>query len=274
MDLCQLHTRTLTDFDGISLASILRGHSEVPEDRMLVVNYSRIPGGFNSYSPYGQAILKKTGACVLWKRWRLLEDRVLNDLSVDPMQQTNVIDQYPEVAARMRQYLDHWWDEVEQYTREPQRIVIGSDQENPTMLSACDWLDVFEDKKSNVLNGRRKTAFWCLDVAEAGTYEIELRRWPREIDVPLTEAPPGGTALPISRARIYINNIHHLPLEDKKPYIFEGLTRNILPGQTSATFEVELKEGPMALHTWFDDREGKILFSAYYVYVDRISSAQ
>ena len=60
-----------------------------------------------------------------------------------------------------------------------------------------------------------------------------------------------------------------MDLEDKSPYIFEGLTKRVSPGETSATFTVEPKEGPMALHTWFDDQNGDILFSAYYVYVNR-----
>jgi arylsulfatase A-like enzyme len=269
IDLCELSTPATVDFDGISLAPVLRGKMEVPEDRMLVINYSRIPGGFNSYSPYGQAIMKREGACVLWKRWRLLEDRVLNDLITDPMQQTNVIDRYPEVAEKMREHLNDWWDEVEPLINEPQRIIIGHKSDNPTRLNACDWLDVFEDKKNNVLRGRRETGFWILDVAEAGEYEIELRRWPREIDVPLTGSPPGGVALPISRARIYVNNVNHIDLEDKSPYIFEGLSKRVSTGEKFATFTVELKQGPMALHTWFDDQDGNILFSAYYVYVNR-----
>ena len=30
---------------------------------------------------------------------------------------------------------------------EPQRVVIGSDRENPMMLTACEWLDVFIDQQ-------------------------------------------------------------------------------------------------------------------------------
>jgi hypothetical protein len=49
------------------------------------------------------------------------------------------------------------------------------------------------------LNGTRKSGYWLLDVAEAGEYDFELRRWPREIDTPLMdESATGGAALPIS----------------------------------------------------------------------------
>lgn len=270
VDLCELSTPASTDFDGMSLASVLRGERDVPEDRILVINYSRMPQGFNSPSPYGQAVLKREGAGVLWKRWRLLEDRELYDLATDPLQQTNVIDRYPDVTEKMRRYLYDWWDEVEHIANEPQRIVIGHESENPMMLTACEWLDVFVDQQGQVSRGTRKTGYWCLEVAEAGEYEFELRRWPKEIDIPLMdEGPTGGKALPISTARIFISNVNHLAIGDKKPYGFEGLTKTVEPGETSAIFTVELKAGPMALHTWFNDETRETICSAYYVYVRR-----
>ncbi|MBA7570394.1 hypothetical protein ES708_12144 [subsurface metagenome] len=254
----------------MSLASVLRGERDVPEDRILVINYSRMPSGFNSPSPYSQSILRRENAGVLWKRWRLLEDRELYDLSADPLQQTNVIDRYPEVVEKMRRHLYDWWDEVEQIANEPQRIIIGNESENPMMLTACDWLDVFVDQQGQVRRGTRKTGYWCLEVAEAGEYEFELRRWPQEIDIPLMDkSPTGGAALPISTARIFISDVNHLALEDKRPYGFEGLVKTVSPGETSAIFTVKLEAGPMALHTWFDDKTRETICSAYYVYVRR-----
>ena len=47
VDLCDLQIADSTDFDGMNLAPVLQGQSKVPADRMLVINYSRMPGGFN-----------------------------------------------------------------------------------------------------------------------------------------------------------------------------------------------------------------------------------
>ena len=124
--------------------------------------------------------------------------------------------------------------------------------------------------KKQILNGTRKTGYWELEVAEAGEYDFELRRWPREIDTPLTEeSKMGGEALPISRARISISNKNHIAFEDKRPFIFEGLVKSVELGQTSVTFTVHLEAGPMALQTWFDDKTGETICSSYYVYIRR-----
>jgi arylsulfatase len=58
-----------------------------------------MPGFSNYPSPHSQTQMRADQAAVLWKRWRLLEDRELYDLASDPLQQKNVIDQHPEVVA-------------------------------------------------------------------------------------------------------------------------------------------------------------------------------
>ena len=97
LDLCDIPTDA--NFDGMSLVSILRGKAVVPEDRMLVINYSRMPGFVNYPTPFAQTHMYRNLGEVLWKRWRLLEDRELYNLETDPKQTTNVIDKYPEVVS-------------------------------------------------------------------------------------------------------------------------------------------------------------------------------
>src|SRR3546814_6411540 len=103
----------------------------------------------------------------------------------------DVINEHPEIATFMRQALDRHWSSIEAIANEPQRVVIGSVNENPTLLSACEWMDVFVDQQSQVLKGVQKNSYWLLDVAEAGTYTFELRRWPKELDIPLSQHPTG-----------------------------------------------------------------------------------
>jgi arylsulfatase A-like enzyme len=47
VDLCDLKKPTPLSFDGMSLAPVLRGEEEIPEDRMLIINYSRMPNFIN-----------------------------------------------------------------------------------------------------------------------------------------------------------------------------------------------------------------------------------
>ena len=147
-----------------------------------------------------------------------------------------------------------------------QRIIIGSEAENPMMLSACEWRDVFVDQQRQARIAERRNSYWHLDVAQAGTYTFELRRWPRESGLRLTEACDAtqvtdgtlepGIALPIAQARIFINLV-----ERAQP---------VGPDDEASVFSVDLEPGPTLLHTWFDDDKGQPICGAYYVYVNRI----
>jgi arylsulfatase len=265
VDLCELAPLAGPALDGISLAAALRGDQPVPEGRMLAVNYSRMPN-LDYPTPDSPSIIRREGAAVLWKRWRLVEATELYDLESDPAQECNVIDRHPDIARKMQDALDDWWREVEPVANQVQRIIIGSEKENPMMLSACEWKDVFVDQQKQVRIGVRKNSYWHLQVERAGTYQFELRRWPRESGLALGEACPAaeltdgfleeGLALPIAQARLMIERRQH--------------TQAVEPGDTGATFTLQLDAGPTLLHTWFYDASGQPLCGAYYVYVSRL----
>ena len=265
IDLCGLEAPEGPQLDGISLAPVLRGDAVVPDDRVLAVNYSRMPR-FDYPSPDSEAVMRREGTAVLWKHWRLLESVALYDLVSDPKQEHNVLDQYPDVARTMEEALDAWWADVEPVANQVQRIIIGSDEENPMMLSACEWKDVFVDQQRQVRVGVRKNSYWHLDVAQPSTYRFELRRWPRESGLRLTEACSAtqltdgyldeGLALPIAQARLMIEQQWH--------------TQPVAPDGEAVVFTVPLKAGPTLLHTWFDDAHNQPICGAYYVYVSRL----
>ncbi len=248
---------TKRPFDGISLAPVMRGKSKVPDDRLLVINYSRMPGKLNYPTPDSPSIMRREGAAVLWKRWRLLQDRELYDLEKDPLQKKNVIDSYPEITKKMRTHLNRWWKDVAGIANEAQRIIIGHQKENPSMLTACEWLDVFIDQQEQIQRGERKNSYWTLEVAQTGEYEFELRRWPRDADLPLNSPLNSTGALPINQASLFINDMWYSKVvhsEDK-----------------AATFKVKLQAGPIRLHTWFNETPNSPISGAYYVYVNRLT---
>ena len=264
IDLCSLKKPSGSRFDGISLAQIFKGQQSVPDDRTLIINYSRMPWTSYPY-PDARSVMRREGAGVLWKRWRLLEDRELYNLENDPMQRNNVIAQHPEIAARLRGRLDAWWSEVKDIANDPQRVIIGNDADNPTLLTACEWLDVFIDQQIQVRRADRKNGWWELQVDQPGTYEFELRRWPREADAALSAALPAvkvtagellpGEALPITTVKIQIDQ--------------EMRRKRVTPRDKAATFEFQLNQGPVRLYTWFADQHNNDICGAYYVYVKR-----
>jgi len=255
VDLCRLRTPRHAQFDGVSLATLLRGDREALSDRMLVVQFSRM----QSPAP------AKGDAAVLWQRWRLVQDKELYDLVTDLGQSTNLITQRPDVAAKMRTHYDAWWAKVAPRVNEHSRITIGAKAEDPTQLSPADWEDSFLDQGAQIRSGVRQNGAWNLFIARSGTYEIELRRWAREVNAPLTASLPpqpthdgefpSGVALPIAKARLQVAGLD------------QSIT--VTPSDTAASFTVKLKSGPARLHTWFYDAAGAENCGAYYVYLHR-----
>lgn len=242
-------------FDGISLANVLRGESQVPENRTLVIQFSRM-----------QAPVPVSGdACVLWKRWRLVENKELFDLATDPAQQRNIIDQHPEVAAKLRAEYDRWWSGVASQANEHAAITIGSDAGNPTQLSPADWEDSFLDQGRQVRDGLRRNGSWNVLVDRAGDYEIELRRWPREVDAAFSAALPtmkhadgqfpAGVALPVAQVRLKIGD-------------FET-TREVRANDKSVSITTSLLAGRTKLRASLLDASAQELAGAYFVYVRR-----
>lgn len=245
--------------DGLSLMPALRAKSAPPEDRALFINYSRMP--VNGQSPE----LRREGSAVLWQRWRWLEDRTLYDLASDPLQSTDVADQHPDIVARMRRMLTDWWQSQPPDLNEPQRIVIGHAAENPSLLTACEWWDVFVDQQGQVRRGERKNGVWHLQVESAGTYTFELLRWPHESGLALSAALPStkvadgwlskGDAIPIAAASIEIAG--------------QQQKQSLTAEARSAKFTVQLAAGATKLKTAFLDADGAELLGAYYVSVKR-----
>ena len=269
LELCKIKPDAGPELDGINLAPVLRGQEQVSDERILIMNYSRMPGFANYPSPHSQTQMRADQAGVLYKRWRLLEDRELYNLESDPLQKSNVIDQHPELVEKLREHLAKWWEKVGPLANEEQRIIIGTEYENPTKLSGTEWLDVFIDQQNQIRRGVQKSGYWLIDVARAGEYEIELRRWPKEADGTISGTLPDGTgtALPITQASLFVSGHNHLSIGEKRSYQFEGLTKQVKEKDKGARFTMILKKGPAALHTWFRGKD--TILSAYYVYVTR-----
>ncbi|MFC2123991.1 arylsulfatase [Bacteroidota bacterium] len=268
IDLCNLQVSGDRKFDGISLAPTLRSNTDAPEDRMLIINYSRMPIGFDFPSPVAPSIMQREGAGVLWKKWRFLRDNELYDFESDPLQQENVIDKHREIVEKMRNHLDSWWDDVKDNANDPQRVVVGNEKENPMMITSCEWLDVFVDMQVQIHRGDLKNGYWLLHVDQPGDYEFELRRWPRESDIALMDKEDDDTALPIAAGRIFIGGVSG-ETDGSQAFGFQGERKKVQPGDKAVTFSMELKPGPITLHTWFEDDKDQPICGAYYVYIKR-----
>jgi len=227
IDLCGIEPPAGLEFDGMSLAPVLRDPdaADWPE-RVLVVENQRVvePG-------------KWRNTAVMTDRWRLIDNTALYDMRADPGQQHNVIGAHPEVAAGLSRFYETWWADVSRRHAGPDLLVIGSDQENPVALNAHDWLPPMSGNvpwnqpgvgNRNVANGT-----WHVRVARPGRYALTLR------ERPAVAAHPLGAAV----ARLAIDGI-------------DGLSRPVPAEATGVRFEVELPAGDTRIRTWLDDADG------------------
>lgn len=255
IDLCGLAPPPGTQFDGVSLSRLLRGQSRSLPDRMLVVQFSRMNVGRPQWGD----------AAVLWRKWRLIGNRRLYDVATDPAQERDVSGEHPEIAARMREHYEKWWSGVTPRLDSFLPVHIGASEENPTLVSPTEWADVFLDQGNQIRRGERRNGEWHVLVERAGKYTFRLRRWAKEVDVPMRAglpphkgevgSYPEGTALPIAKARLRI----------------AGMDREtpVGPDDREAVFTLALGEGRTKMQTWFYDSANQEISGAYYVYVER-----
>jgi len=243
IDLCGLKAPAKAQFDGVSLAGLLRDSQAHLSDRMVVVQYHiEIP---------------KWNATVMWNKWRLIKGEELYDIALGPGQKTNVAGEHPDVVRAMREHYERWWAEVEPIAKEPCYVHIGSDHENPVRLTCADWYMVYADNFGHLQ--QKVNSYWNLQVERAGDYRFTLTRWPPEanaaLDAALTGPTGEGKALPIAKARLQIDEFDE--------------SKSVAPGDKSVTFAVRLKAGKTRLQTWFYDAAGNELCGAFYVTATR-----
>lgn len=110
------------------------------------------------------------------------------------------------------------------------------------------------------------SGIWQLAISQMGTYNITLRRWPKESGLAITAPAPvmegvdgtlmEGKALPAVKAWMQIGGSEQEV----------GVNADDL----SVTMTADLTEGPTTLQTWWIDADGERLAGAYYVTIERM----
>jgi hypothetical protein len=151
LDVCGVRPRS--KLDGVSLAGLTW------PDRSLYFQWHR-----------GDVPQPHRGAAVRAGNWKLVHGTELYDLSSDPAEAHDVAGAQSEIVTRLVTEYEFWFRDVSS-TRgyEPPRIVIGSKQENPTVLTRQDWRGPRAGWDKNSLG------YWEVEVQREGKYRITLR---------------------------------------------------------------------------------------------------
>lgn len=264
VELCELEKQPGPQVHGTSLKPLLYNEAADWPDRIFATDSQRLAD-----------LVKWKNTAVMSQRWRLVnptasgdpERLELYDIQQDPGQQSNIAADHPDVVKELSAAYEKWWEAASVRAGQFSRIVIGSEAENPARLTCHDWLSDGAMETWNQRGIRQAPAAngpWMVEVAAAGTYEIELRRWPRELDLPINapfedEEPnretAKGVAIGAAKARLTIAG--------------HDETAAVGAEDNGVRFEVELEAGPAQLQTWFIGKDGTER-GAYFVYARRL----
>lgn len=257
IDLCGLEAPKIA-FDGISIAPLLRKKTDEWPERIVITDTQR------EYHP-----VKWKQCAIMTDRWHLIRGVELYDMDNDPGQKTDLASAHPDIVERLRLEYESWWESISVDFDDFTEIVINTEEENPACIRSHDWhsKELPPWNQEHIRNGLVGNGYWLLDVAETGSYEFALRRWPMETGLPLnaalpmSEAVPGGAPSPpgvsiqFMRAKIKVGS--------------EEQSGTVDSDQEDVRFTFDLEPGEFKMQTWLEDSEG-ITRGAYYVYVSRV----
>jgi len=246
IDMCGLKKPDGVKFDGRSFMALLRDQTNHWPSRTLVIQYRQ-----STNPPV------KWDSAIVTDRWRLMGGKELYDIKVDPSQKKDVAGNHPEVVSKLREFYEDWWVDVSKRFDEHCDIIIGSNMENPAKLTGFHWhTNRAPWSQGHIHSGVEVDGFIAVQIARNGNYEFELRRWPKEVNQPITAAVDGGKAISATMARLKIAEI--------------DLTKPVPQGANAVVFRVQLKAGRTRLQTRFMDEKTGQSRGVYYVYVRRL----
>lgn len=242
-------------FDGVSLSSLLYSKSKF-EDRMFVVQYGKIPA-------------KKYEGCVVFGNWRLVGEDELYNIKTDPSQTKNIADNYPKIVSKMKRHYENWWLDLKSKDESIVPIIVGSDQENPVILSSSNWLDNSVNTQWRVAmgDGLKNGGENYINIEKEGTYRIELSRWPFHLNRNLNVK---GPQFSIGGNIIRTGNSFGIKYGCLKIGSSDVKVKEAIDNSNSVLFETKLEKGETKLRAWFMDKNKNDVCGAYYVRLTKI----
>lgn len=242
VDLCGLKAASGPPLDGRSLRPLLSGRPQ-EDERLIIVHNQRV-----------DFPIKGKDFVVMTPRWRLVNGRELYDIVQDPEQRHDIAARHREIVEKLRPPYERWWTDTSTHFEDYARIPVGTRFENPVTLTSHDIHGQVTWDQTHVRRNARCDGFWAIDVAREGLYDVELRRWPVEADIPITSAPEGATVMRATYARLKIAD--------------RDLITPVGDADKAARFAVRLDRQTTNLQGWFVDGRGNGgVNCAYYAYV-------
>lgn len=240
-------------FDGESIFPLLKNGDQTElDDRIVIVDTQR-----------SELPVKWKRSCVMRDQWRLINQTELYNLKFDPGQKDNIIGHHPALVNEFVNAYESWWSDQEQDHEIDNRIIIGSEHENPSLLMSHDWHAEHTPPwhQAHVRSAQISNGPWSLHVAETGNYEIKLYRWHPDLNIKIDDGIPAyddwkvGKELKLINAKISFGN--------------EYLESKTIQNGTHFLFETTLNKGDLDFQTWIVDDAG-VERGSYYVEIKKV----
>ena len=180
VDICGLKKPKGPRLDGSSMKALLQGGAPKNfDERPIFAHVQR------TYTPpkWDHSVAMK-GA------WRLINGEELYDLNTDPAQRKDIAAKQPRGVKELRADYEKWWASIEPETRQTVHLDVGG-VENPTTLYSHDWLmpgvRAAAWHQNSIRRGDLSNGPWAVHVNKAGTYKIDLYRWPPYLNKPMKQ---------------------------------------------------------------------------------------
>jgi arylsulfatase A-like enzyme len=276
MRACGLQEKQGTYYDGRNLLDVLKAAAEPDSERIIVTHHQEL-----------RDPEKYRFACVMQGAWRLIlrndvttagaegaaaggsarEETVapvprveLYDVRTDPGQTHDLSVEKPELVATLRANYEAYWKQMSLGFDKPAEIVIGDERAPVVELTCFERLGSQQWGQPAIRRGFAAEGPWLVRAARPGRFEVILRRWPVDLDLPIRAGlvgvgPERGASIPATEARLKIGDI------DK--------WRPIESEAKSVSFEVPLETGSHAVEATFVTDDGTKR-GVYYATIRRL----
>ncbi|ARV16550.1 arylsulfatase [Polaribacter sp. SA4-12] len=262
VDLLDLEHTQVKPLDGKSIVPLLKGGNTKWENRILYVDTQREIN-----------LVKYKDYSVMDMDWRLINGKELYNVTKDLKQKTNVIEQYPEVAAKLSEGYENWWQSFmdEGVNERYAYIKVGTKYENPARIMSHDMITGklgWAWHQHGAIEATQASGHWKIEFVQDGKYKISLRRFPRESGLAINDTFPEGPR-PRRLAR-------YVPASTKsdfvQTYLYLGRnyeTKKIEADAEEVTYTIDMSSGKYNMEAQLIDSEGRV-HPAYYVYIEKL----
>jgi len=254
--LCKINLLEELDLDGIDLSKAITSNKKLETDRTVFLHYNqdwRPPHAINR-------------ACIMRGKWRLLHGKELYDIEADPMQSTDVSEEFPEIVKSLLAENEKFIASAKQkqaYQNIPNDIIDTSNQKitKLTIQNAIGNDGPVWKQKQIAAGMYNKNNQYALNFAEDGKYQIICRRWPIECSGPIKGIP---SVNPDNQFDYKTISPHKVQI-----HLFEEIyEKEISNDAEEIVFELDVKAGKTMLTADFIEEDSK--YGVYYIYIEKL----